>query len=106
MQYNCVFYFFSKVETQQHNELVVKNPSKYPSKDVIETKDEFTNEAVVFKADILKQGHVCHSINEVAYKWKKDCRMWLWKNSVQMKVMKSMGYRMRTPASKLKDYAM
>ncbi|XP_049822200.1 uncharacterized protein LOC126265283 [Aethina tumida] len=50
-----------------------------------ETKDMGANQMVTMKYDILNSQGRKHSLFEVAYKWKKDCRIWLWKNSDEFK---------------------
>ncbi|XP_044751905.1 uncharacterized protein LOC123311865 isoform X3 [Coccinella septempunctata] len=47
---------------------------------VIETVDLATNEIVNFKENILNYQGKTYLLRDISYKWKKDCRMWLWKN--------------------------
>ncbi|KAK9879527.1 hypothetical protein WA026_006597 [Henosepilachna vigintioctopunctata] len=47
---------------------------------VIETLDIFKNEIMLFKESLLNYQGRKYLINDISNKWKKDCRMWLWKN--------------------------
>lgn len=47
---------------------------------VIETVDLATNEIINFKENILTYQGKTYLLGDISYKWKKDCRMWLWKN--------------------------
>ncbi|VEN58292.1 unnamed protein product [Callosobruchus maculatus] len=68
-------------------------------KDEFETRDVVTNEVLVVKRDALQQ----HTLNEVAYLWKKDCRIWLWKNCAEFKSNKSVAEKLKTGIVKLKE---
>lgn len=72
-------------------------------KDEIETKDAITNEIVVIKDEVLKRGGKNYTINEIAHIWKKDCRIWLWKNCPELKRNKSVGEKVRLGILKLKN---
>ncbi|XP_049822201.1 uncharacterized protein LOC126265284 [Aethina tumida] len=58
-----------------------------------ETRDIGTNTMVTMNGNILKSKGRCHTMHEVAYKWKKDCRIWLWKNDYQFKTKRSIAER-------------
>ncbi|XP_028137729.1 uncharacterized protein LOC114332191 [Diabrotica virgifera virgifera] len=55
----------------------------------IETMDRVLNKIVRIPAKILLERGRSHMLHEVAHTWKKDCRMWLWKNSLEMKSKRS-----------------
>lgn len=57
----------------------------------IETKDVYNNVTIIVNRDALLYKGKSYSINDVAFRWKKDCRMWLWKNSCEMRKNKSVG---------------
>nr|CAH7730517.1 unnamed protein product [Callosobruchus chinensis] len=67
--------------------------------DGVETRDVVTNEVLVVKKDALQQ----HTLNEVAYFWKKDCRIWLWKNCADFKSNKSVAEKLKAAIVKLKE---
>lgn len=46
----------------------------------MKTTDVFTNETFIVKSDMLVYGGKRYTFDDIAVKWKKDCRMWLWKN--------------------------
>lgn len=72
---------------------------------IIETRDAITNEIVKIESDILHQGGRKYSVNEIAHIWKKDCRIWLWKNGTDFKKSRSIGEKMKSGLIKIKDYA-
>lgn len=85
---------------------VTFNTNAYTSiSDEIETRDLTTNEIVTVKADILQHGGRQYSVNEIAHLWKKDCRIWLWKNCMEFKKDKSVGEKIKSGFIKLKEYA-
>ncbi|XP_023012071.1 uncharacterized protein [Leptinotarsa decemlineata] len=63
--------------------------------DDIETVDAATDKIVMIRMNILNAGNKHYSLKDLAYRWKKDCRIWLWKNSSEMKLNKSVGDRYR-----------
>ncbi|XP_018574166.1 uncharacterized protein LOC108913164 [Anoplophora glabripennis] len=64
-------------------------------KNEIETKDAITNEILVIKDEMLQCGGKNYTLNEIAHIWKKDCRIWLWKNCPELKRNKSVGEKIR-----------
>lgn len=48
----------------------------------MKTTDLLTNETFVVKGDMLLHKGRKHTFDDIAPKWKKDCRTWLWKNKV------------------------
>lgn len=77
--------------TQMNDDNNANNNAGYcgeqePSEDkVIETVDLITNEVISFKENILSYQGRTYLLGDISYKWKKDCRMWLWKNRPSMK---------------------
>ncbi|XP_060529377.1 uncharacterized protein LOC132703879 [Cylas formicarius] len=59
----------------------------------IETRDLLTNEPVLVKEEALNYQGKIYSRNDIAYFWKKDCRMWLWKNCKEFKKNRSVAER-------------
>ncbi|XP_072392567.1 uncharacterized protein [Diabrotica undecimpunctata] len=60
----------------------------------IETLDRVSNKVVQIPAKKLLEGGRSHMLHEVAHTWKKDWRMWLWKNSPEMKSKRSIADRL------------
>ncbi|CAG9863033.1 unnamed protein product [Phyllotreta striolata] len=87
----------------RNTELITKTNAYLDLKDNIETRDKSTNEIVVVKAEILQQGGRTYSLNDLAYFWKKDCRIWMWKNSPELKNNKSVGDKIKTGLIKIRD---
>lgn len=56
-----------------------------------ETREIMSDEVFFVKEDMLNYRGKRYSLNDVALKWKKDCRMWLWKGKVSRKKSKSVG---------------
>ncbi|XP_066253885.1 uncharacterized protein [Euwallacea similis] len=57
----------------------------------IETRDLYNNHTIIVKReDLLHKGKI-YGINDIAYYWKKDFRMWLWKNTYEERKNKSVG---------------
>lgn len=46
----------------------------------IATKDVGTEETIIVNEEILTHHGQTYTTNDIAWAWKKDCRMWLWKN--------------------------
>lgn len=59
--------------------------------DGIETRDLYNNDTILVSRNALLYKGKSYSINDIAFRWKKDCRMWLWKNALEMKKNKSVG---------------
>lgn len=55
----------------------------------IETRDAVTNEPISIPDTILNWRGKEYPLQQIAYKWKKDCRMWLWKNGTEFKKNRS-----------------
>lgn len=51
----------------------------------MKTTDLFTNETVIIRADTLLHQGKQYTFDDIATKWKKDCRTWLWKNKKNKK---------------------
>ncbi|CAH1983778.1 unnamed protein product [Acanthoscelides obtectus] len=68
-------------------------------KDEVETRDAVTNKVFLVKKEDLQQ----HTLNEVAYLWKKDCRIWLWKNCAELKSNKSVAEKLKTGITELRQ---
>lgn len=71
---------------------------------IIETRDAVTNEIVEIESGILQQGGKKYSVNEIAHIWKKDCRIWLWKNCTDFKKSRSIGEKIKAGLIKIKEY--
>lgn len=54
---------------------------------------------------MLHRGGKKYSVNEIAHVWKKDCRIWLWKNCEDFKKSRSVGEKLKSGLIKIKDYA-
>ncbi|XP_056638458.1 uncharacterized protein LOC130446307 [Diorhabda sublineata] len=85
----------NEVTNDKKTELTPKQ-NQYLLNAEVETKDKSTNETVKVKTEILCQGGRTYSLNDLAYVWKKDCRIWLWKNCAELKLNKSIGDRMKS----------
>lgn len=59
--------------------------------DGIETRDLYNNDTILVSRNALLYKGKSYSINDIAFRWKKDCRMWLWKNALEVKKNKSVG---------------
>lgn len=44
------------------------------------TKEVFSNQVFVVTEDMLIHRGKSYTMNDIATRWKKDCRMWLWKS--------------------------
>lgn len=62
---------------------------------MIETTDAVTNEIIKIESAMLQQGGKKYSINEIAHIWRKDCRIWLWKNCPDFKKSRSIGQKIK-----------
>lgn len=51
----------------------------------MKTTDLLTNETFIVKANLLFYKGKRYTFDDVAVKWRKDCRMWLWKNTNKKK---------------------
>lgn len=71
---------------------------------IIETTDAATNEIVNIESGMLNQGGKKYSVNEIAHVWRKDCRIWLWKNCIDFKKSRSIGEKIKAGLIKIKDY--
>ncbi|KAF5288625.1 hypothetical protein FQR65_LT11996 [Abscondita terminalis] len=45
-----------------------------------ETREVLSNEVFLVRDEMLTYRGKRYSLNDIATKWKKDCRMWLWKS--------------------------
>ncbi|KAJ8926977.1 hypothetical protein NQ314_020602 [Rhamnusium bicolor] len=93
----------NEVKNDKIGELVEKNIYKSPIKDEIETRDAVTNEIVIIKEEVLNHGGKNYTLNEIAHIWKKDCRIWLWKNCSELKRNRSVGEKIRAGLIKMKN---
>ncbi|XP_045470085.1 uncharacterized protein LOC123677550 isoform X1 [Harmonia axyridis] len=88
ISFEYFYYCFARYMNDDNN---ANNNAGYcgeqePSEDkVIETVDLITNEVISFKENILSYQGRTYLLGDISYKWKKDCRMWLWKNRPSMK---------------------
>ncbi|CAH0547900.1 unnamed protein product [Brassicogethes aeneus] len=57
----------------------------------IETEDMLMNRPVSISYSVLNFQGKKYTLNDIAHKWKKDCRIWLWKNNKQFKKNRSVG---------------
>ncbi|KAF7269956.1 hypothetical protein GWI33_017046 [Rhynchophorus ferrugineus] len=62
----------------------------------IQTKDLYNNDIVLVNKEALIYQGKRYSINDIAFSWKKDCRMWLWKNSWELRKNKSVSDHLAT----------
>lgn len=97
-----MIYFLFEVKNDKLGELIHRDVHKPSVKDEIETKDAITNEIVTVKDEALKCGGKNYTINEIAHIWKKDYRIWLWKNCPELKRNRSVGEKIRLGLLKLK----
>lgn len=56
-----------------------------------ETQEITSNEIFLVKDEILNYRGKRYSLNDIATRWKKDCRMWLWKSTTGKKKNRSLG---------------
>ncbi|KAG5878489.1 hypothetical protein JTB14_010274 [Gonioctena quinquepunctata] len=75
----------------------------YSIKDEVETIDAATNEKYLVKTKILQKVDKNYSLNDLAYTWKKDCRLWLWKNCYEMKMNRSVAAKLKVELIKMKE---
>lgn len=54
------------------------------------TKEYFSNQVYIVTEEMLSYRGRKYSLNDIATRWKKDCRMWLWKSRMIKKCNKSM----------------
>ncbi|XP_066138614.1 uncharacterized protein [Euwallacea fornicatus] len=57
--------------------------------DGIETRDLYNNRTIIVKREALLHKGKIYTINDIAFYWKKDFRMWLWKNTYEKRKNKS-----------------
>ncbi|GJQ83838.1 hypothetical protein Trydic_g5696 [Trypoxylus dichotomus] len=55
------------------------------------TKEILSDQVYVVKDEMLTYRGRKYSLNDIATRWKKDCRMWLWKNKFCKKKNRSVG---------------
>ncbi|XP_022914373.1 uncharacterized protein [Onthophagus taurus] len=55
------------------------------------TKEIISNQVFLVRDDMLNYRGKRYSLNDIATRWKKDCRMWLWKNKLNKKRNRSVG---------------
>lgn len=55
------------------------------------TKEVMSNQVYLVKDEMLTYRGRKYSLNDIATRWKKDCRMWLWKNKFCKKKNRSLG---------------
>lgn len=49
------------------------------------TTEIFSNQIFVVTEDMLNHRGKSYTMNDIAIRWKKDCRMWLWKSRAKRK---------------------
>lgn len=49
-----------------------------------------SNQIYLVKDEMLTYRGRKYSLNDIATRWKKDCRMWLWKNKLYKKKNRSL----------------
>ncbi|KAH1014246.1 uncharacterized protein LOC109540347 [Dendroctonus ponderosae] len=80
-----------KSAPQKLMEKIKGNDDEIHFTDGIETKDIYNNDTIIVNREALFHGGKSYSINDIAFHWKKDCRMWLWKNAANTRKNKSVG---------------
>lgn len=73
------------VDSENSSELFYKDddqPFKI-ERNIVTTQDEMTGTFLHINKQVLEE--IGHSKEEIAKTFKKDCRMWLWKNSATVK---------------------
>nr|XP_008194368.1 PREDICTED: uncharacterized protein LOC103313275 [Tribolium castaneum] len=74
---NCCELFCKDYDTQRMD------------KNSIATKDVVTDEVYYIKEEFLSLKGRNYTADDIAWTWKKDCRMWMWKNDVDFKKNRS-----------------
>ncbi|KAJ3633515.1 hypothetical protein MTP99_010456 [Tenebrio molitor] len=67
-------------------------------KNAIATKDAVTEEVYYINEEFLMQKGKAYTASDIAWSWKKDCRMWMWKNNVDFKKNRSVAEMRKSAA--------
>ncbi|XP_030761135.1 uncharacterized protein LOC115886186 [Sitophilus oryzae] len=72
-----------------------KEEDDFDFHDAIKTRDIYSGDTILVNREALMYQGKKYNINDIASAWKKDCRMWLWKNTWEFKMHKSVGEKIR-----------